>query len=309
MKFKDIVSLMIKKPYLIEMGKGKLSKRFNCSTDDIVRARKEAKRCLKDIQDINEYNGAPKVLIFDIETSPMISYTWGRWNQNVSLDQTIQESYMICWSACWLHSKDVFGDCITSEEAIRGNDDRIVRSLWEYVNEADILVAYNGEAFDVKKINGMFFLKGLNPPSPYKVVDPCKVAKTKFDFSSNKMDALAGYLGIETKIHTDFNLWKRCMNGDIDALNYMFEYNKKDVEILREIYVKMLPYITNHPNVCNYVGNVMCCTHCGENEKYELLEGYYYYTNTNKYQVYRCLTCGSLFRDRKALKINRPNVI
>lgn len=309
MKFKEIVSLMLKKPYLIEMGKGKLSRMFSCTTDDIVKARKEAKRELKEIQSNNRYNGAPKILIFDIETTPMISYTWGRWNQNVSLDQTIQESYMLCWSACWLHKNEVFGDCLTSEESIKCNDDRIVRSLWEYVNEADILVAYNGEAFDVKKINGMFFLKGLNPPSPYKVVDPCKVARNKFSFSSNKMDALANYLGIPTKIDTDFNLWKRCMNGDKEALEYMFTYNKKDVNILREIYVKMLPYITNHPNVCNYIGDSMSCTHCGETEKYEKLEGYYYYTNTNKYQVYRCLTCGSLFRDRKALKINKTSVI
>jgi DNA-directed RNA polymerase subunit RPC12/RpoP len=71
----------------------------------------------------------------------------------------------------------------------------------------------------------------------------------------------------------------------------------------------MLPYITNHPNVANYIGDNMACTHCGETEKYEKLDGYYYYTNTNKYQVYRCLTCGSLFRDRKALPLIRPTVI
>ena len=305
MKFIDIVRLMVNKPAYLEMGKGKLSKRFKCSPEDIVRARREAKNIMK----LNRFNGAPKILIFDIETTPMISYTWGRWNQNVSLDQTIQESYMLCWSACWLSDEKVFGDCLTPEEAIKGDDTRIIESLWYYVNEADILVAYNGEAFDVKKINGMFFLKGLNPPSPYKVVDPCKVARSKFDFSSNKLDALASYLGIPTKMNTDFNLWKNCMRGDKESLNYMFEYNKKDVAILRQVYIKMLPYITNHPNVANYIGDNMACTHCGETEKYEKLEGYYYYTNTNKYQVYRCLTCGSLFRDRKALPLNRPLVI
>ena len=305
MKFQEIVKLMMSKPYYIEMGKGKLSKMFKCNPEDIVRARREAKSIMK----LNKYNGAPRILLFDIETTPMISYTWGRWNQNVSLDQTIQESYMLCWSACWLSDQKVFGECLTPEEAISCDDSRIVESLWYYVNEADILVAYNGDAFDVKKINGMFFLKGLNPPSPYKVVDPCKVARSKFDFSSNKMDALANYLGISTKMNTDFNLWKQCMNGSKESLDYMFEYNKKDVSILKEIYIKMLPYITNHPNVCNYIGEAMACTHCGETEKYEKLEGYYYYTNTNKYQLYRCLTCGSLFRDRRALPLIKPNVI
>ena len=305
MKLQEIVKLMIEKPVYIRMGKGKLSKRFKCNPEDIVRARREVKSIMK----LNKYNGAPRILFFDIETTPMISYTWGRWNQNVSLDQTIQESYMLCWSASWLSDDSVFGDCLTSEEAIKGDDSRIIESLWYYVNEADILVAYNGDAFDVKKINGMFFLKGLNPPSPYKVVDPCKVARSKFNFSSNKLDALANYLGIPTKMHTDFNLWKQCMNGDKESLDYMFEYNKKDVDILKQVYIKMLPYITNHPNVCNYIGETMACTHCGETEKYEKLDGYYYYTNTNKYQVYRCTTCGSLFRDRKSLPLIKPTVI
>lgn len=305
MKFIDIVKLMINKPAYLEMGKGKLSKRFKCSPEDIVRARREARSIMK----LNKCNGAPRILLFDIETTPMISYTWGRWNQNVSLDQTIQESYMLCWSACWLSEDKVFGDCLTSEEAVKCDDSRIIESLWYYVNEADILVAYNGVDFDVKKINGMFFLKGLNPPATYKVVDPCKIAKSKFNFSSNKLDALANYLGIPTKMETDFNLWKKCMSGDKESLNYMFEYNKKDVSILRQVYIKMLPYITNHPNVCNYIGETMACTHCGETEKYEKLEGYYYYTNTNKYQVYRCLTCGSLFRDRQALPLIKPAVI
>ena len=104
MKFIDIVKLMISKPAYLEMGKGKLSKKFKCSPDDIVRARKEAKSIMK----INKYNGAPRILIFDIETTPMISYTWGRWNQNVSLDQTIQESYMLSHTHIfpyWLHRK------------------------------------------------------------------------------------------------------------------------------------------------------------------------------------------------------------
>ena len=305
MKLQEIVKLMIEKPVYIRMGKGTLSKRFKCNPDDIVRARREAKSIMK----LNKYNGAPRILFFDIETTPMISYTWGRWKQNVSLDQTIQESYMLCWSASWLSDNTVFGDCLTPEEAIKGDDTRIVESLWYYVNEADILVAYNGDAFDVKKINGMFFLKGLNPPSPFKVVDPCKVARSKFNFSSNKMDALANYLGIPTKMNTDFNLWKQCMNGNKESLDYMFDYNKKDVAILKEIYIKMLPYINNHPNVANYIGETMACTHCGETEKYEKLDGYYYYTNTNKYQLYRCLTCGSLFRDRKALPLIKPSVI
>lgn len=300
--FKEVVDLMINKPVYLKMGKGKLSKRFNCSQEDIVRARREAKLLL------NNNINAPKILFFDIETTPMVSYTWGRWQQNVSLEQTIQESYMLCWSASWMGSDEVFGDCLTPDEAIAGDDNRIIKSLWKNVDEADILVAYNGVDFDVKKINGMFFIHGLNPPTPYKVVDPCRVARAKFGFSSNKMDALAKYLGIPVKMGTDFSLWKACMNGSKKALDYMFEYNKKDVEILKQIYLKMLPYITNHPNVCNYIDGNMSCTHCGEIHNFEKIDNHYYYTDVNKYQIYRCLTCGSIFRDRYSIRETKPKV-
>lgn len=300
--FKEVVDLMVNKPAYLKMGKGKLSKRFNCSQEDIVRARREAKLLL------NNSSSAPKILFFDIETTPMVSYTWGRWQQNVSLEQTIQESYMLCWSASWMGSDEVFGDSLTPDEAIAGDDNRIIKSLWKNVDEADILVAYNGVDFDVKKINGMFFTHGLNPPTPYKVVDPCRVARAKFGFSSNKMDALAKYLRIPVKMGTDFSLWKACMNGSKKALDYMFEYNKKDVEILKQIYLKMLPYITNHPNVCNYIDSSMSCTHCGETHNFEKIDNHYYYTDVNKYQIYRCLTCGSIFRDRYSIRETKPKV-
>ena len=295
---------MMEKPVYLRMGKGKLSKRFKCSQEEIVRAKREAKVLIN----INKDNKAPKILFFDIETTPMISYTWGRWHQNVSLEQTVQESYMLCWSASWMHSTEVFGDCLTPEESVKGDNNRIIESLWRCVDEADILVAYNGVDFDVKKINGMFFTHGLNPPSPYKVVDPCRVARAKFRFSSNRMDALAKYLGIPMKMGTDFSLWKRCMQGSKEALDYMFEYNKKDVDILKQIYIKMLPYINSHPNVCNYVDNNMACTHCGETKNFEKIEGHYYYTDVNKYQIYRCLTCGSVFRDRYSVREVKPKV-
>lgn len=292
MIFKDIVNLMIKKPYLLEMGKGKLSKMFKCTPDEVVKAKRDAREFTRKI---------PKVLLFDVETTPMICYTWGRYNQNIGLKQTIQESYMLCWSASWLHENEIFGDCVTSNEAISGDDSRIVSSLWDAVNSADVVIAYNGIDFDFKIINSRFFLNGLNPPKTFKVIDPCKEARKLFKFSSNKLDALATFLNIPCKMETDFNLWKDCMRGDEDSLLYMFEYNKKDVNILKEVYIKMLPYITNHPNINILTDETDACPQCGF-KKIEKLHNQFCYTKTNKYQLYRCCNCGKVFRSRTAIK-------
>ena len=90
----------------------------------------------------NKTNKFPKILLFDVETAPMRAYVWGRWKQNISLNETISEWYILCWSAKWLYSNTIMYDKLTSEEAINQNDKRIVTNLWKLVDEADIVIAY-----------------------------------------------------------------------------------------------------------------------------------------------------------------------
>jgi len=242
----------------------------------------------------------PKILIYDVETAPIMAYVWKRWKTNVSLDQTISEWFMICWSAKWLYSDSIMGECLTPEEALKQDDSRIVKKLWKLVDEADIVVAYNGKRADVPWMNTRFIVHGMQPPKPYFVVDPCDAARKKFGFSSNKMDALAGYFGIEHKMETGgFDLWKRCMYGEKEALNKMLLYNNKDVQILEEVYLKMLPWLPQHPNLANLM-NENCCCKCGSTD-YRPLKGKYYYTSVSKYQLFRCSKCGTVFRGRMNL--------
>ena len=175
---------------------------------------RELKASSLDVKDSKQ----PKILIFDIETSPMLAYVWGRFKQFVSLDQTVSEWFIISWSAKWLNNPNVMCDVLTSEEASNEDDSRITRSMWYLFNEADIVLAHNGSRFDVPRLNSRFLLNGLMPPNPYRQIDTLQVARKEFGFSSNKLDALAGYLGIEHKSDTNFNLWKRCLAGEQEAL-------------------------------------------------------------------------------------------
>ena len=88
---------------------------------------------------MNNNKAFPKILLFDVETAPMRAYVWGRWKQNISLNETISEWYMLCWSAKWLYSNTVMHDKLTSVEAINQNDKRIVTNLWKLIDEADIV--------------------------------------------------------------------------------------------------------------------------------------------------------------------------
>lgn len=294
-EIKRLVDKFLVKKYMLDMGKGSLSKILKSTPEDIVIAKKVAKQILKGKIDEKGNKKLPKILIYDLETSPLKAYVWRRWKQNIYLDQTISEWFLLTWSAKWLFGDEVMSDKLTGEEVLKENDSRIVATLWKLIDEADMVIAHNGDSFDVPKMNARFLLNGLPPASPYRTIDTKKVAAKQFGFSSNKLDALAGYFGLDCKLDTDFKLWARCMEGDDESLAYMEKYNKYDVELLEEVYLKLRPWINAHPNVGLYVeSDVPVCTHCG-NEHLEPTKPYT--TQAGVYDVYRC-SCGALNRVR-----------
>ena len=128
-----------------------------------------------------------KVLIIDIETSPIMGKVWSLWKQNVSLDQIEEDWYIMSFAAKWLGQEGVeYMDCRRSI----GKDKKLLKRLHELLEQADIVVAHNGDKFDIPKINARFILNGFQPPSPYKSVDTVKVAKKTFNFTSNKSPAI-----------------------------------------------------------------------------------------------------------------------
>lgn len=558
-----VIKLQRSKNYM-DTGAGNLSRWFKCSKQTIYDAKDIVRGKL-----IQKVKPGPRILIFDIENAPMVVYAFSRWKQNISLNQTISESFLISWSAKWFMSTETMSDCITPEEALARDDSRIVKSLWELFDKADILVAHNacmtkghkvlkkdfvwenvenlkigdelfafdedfrgdgiprkyntsivtasnivlkdcvkitlenGETltcskdhpfltrhskryrhwdwykaselsitnklgscltkvltvseetqhyhagylaaffdadgclnqtirkdringylfsctfsqkdphiidklkesldffgfkysvrsydrahrdikhirilgglseqmrflticnpqkknridyskisqmkmsgiedysivsiedvgiqevvqlststhtyicngfpmhncnFDIPKANSRFIVHGLEPPSSYQVIDTLTIAKKQFGFSSNKLDALAGYFNIKTKLDTDFTLWAKCMDGDRDALNYMLKYNILDSEILEEVYIKLRPWVKAHPNSALYYNdNEQRCCNCGSSNVVKL-DDKFYYTSVGKYEVYRC-ECGALSRGRKTVIDKTKNSI
>lgn len=254
-------------------------------------------------------NGNVKILVFDIETSPMVAYVWARWKQNVYLEQTISEWFMLCWAAKWIGG-EMMSDCVTPEEAVSEDDKRITKSLWMLLNEADIVIAHNGSKFDIPKMNSRFAVHGIKPPTPYRQIDTKVVAAKQFGFSSNKLDALAGYFGIRHKDNTNFDLWKRCVSGDKEALDYMRNYNIGDVEILEKVYFKLRPWIKNHPNISLYIeSDEERCPYCGSHNLNDT--GTYSYTQVSKFSNVRCEDCDGIARRRVSEypKNKRKNLI
>ncbi len=136
-------------------------------------------------------NKRPRVLIFDIESAPNLGYIWGKYEQDVL--SYVKEWYMLSFAFKWLGEEKthVFGlPQYPLYKKDKMNDKQLVESLWKLFDEADIIIAHNGNSFDIKKSNARFIFHGMKPPSPYKSIDTKLVAKRSFNFNSNKLDDL-----------------------------------------------------------------------------------------------------------------------
>lgn len=244
----------------------------------------------------------PKVLLFDIETSPLSAYVFQKsvWRTNVTADQVISEWFMLTWSAKWLYTDDVISARLTGNEAIKEDDSRIVGDLWKLLDEADIVIAHNGDGFDIPNMNTRFVVLGFPPPSPYQTIDTMLVARKQFGFTHNSLNALAKIFGFDAKKDTDFDLWKSCVAGDEESLRYMQEYNIGDTYLLEKIYLKLRPWIRNHPNIGLYVDSrESLCPNCGSSNL-TWLPDKFHYTGVSKFPLFVC-KCGAYGRSRTSI--------
>ena len=240
-----------------------------------------------------------KILLIDIETAPKRAYVWRMWKENVSYGQLISDWFMLTWSAKWHGESHIYGDKLDPKEVLEENDYRIVSSLRDMMDEADVIVGHNGDKFDLPSINTRMVVNGIDQPSPYRSVDTLKIAKRNFKFSSNRLDYLGEALGVGRKIDTGgFDLWARCMKGDKKALQQMLDYNMQDVVLLESVYDELRPYHKTHPSH-GATEDTPVCPKCGG--KHMQKRGFSL-TNTNKYQRYQCQDCGSWARGRTNLR-------
>jgi len=237
----------------------------------------------------------PKILVLDIETSPSLADVWSIWNVNVGLNQLRETGTVICWAAKYVGRKGVE----FRSDHHDGHQEQ-VRRMWELMDEADILVHYNGRSFDVRHLNREFLMAGLNPPSPYKQIDLLTEVRRNFRFVSNKLDHVSGELEIGKKVqHEGHGLWTKCVvENDPKAWSRMRRYNVGDVRLTEDLYYKLLPWL-KHPNVALYGDEAThSCPKCGGTA---LERRGFAYTTQGKYQQYKCNQCGGWSRGARRL--------
>lgn len=251
----------------------------------------------------------PKVLLLDIETSFKIAWLWDRYNQNIQMNQILQDTHILTWSAKWLDGRKMYSDAlykhVASYKKDPHNDKPILKTIWKMLNEADYVVAHNGAKFDIPILNSRFIQHGMKPPSHYKVIDTLQIAKSKFRFTSNRLDDLGKALKVGEKLHTDYSLWTRVvLKQDKRAFASMLKYNQQDVRLLERVYKALRPWEKRQPgsHILEKFDKLKCNA-CGSSH---VKKNGSAITQARVFQQYRCNDCGHSMRSPVGQKRSQP---
>ena len=239
-----------------------------------------------------------KILTIDIENFPNIGDVWDLWNQNISLAQLRESARTVAFAAKWHGSTKV-----EFYSEFHHGRDVMLDKAWHLVNDADVVVHYNGKRHDMPYLRQEWADEEMAAPSPYQEIDLYQVVKRQFKYPSNKLDYVAQRLGLGGKVaHAGHALWVKCMAGDAKAWTQMRKYNKHDVVLTEALYDRLRDWVPNPPNPALYgdlsPGTGDTCPECGSAA---LSPQGYAYTSISKFQRYRCRDCDRWSRSGRAV--------
>lgn len=245
----------------------------------------------------------PKILFYDIETAPVLALIWRPgYNMSVNHDQLLdgEKNDIICIGYRWAHQKRA--KCLVWDNKKQCSE-KMIQEFTKIVEQADVVIAHNGDRFDLKHINTQRLLHDQTPIAWPTSEDTLKMVKKHFNFPANNLDYLAKVLLGSKKNPMSWADWvniKLKKKGHEKNLKKMVDYCKKDVDLLCEVWEKIAPYcevkvsrsliVNNNREGCPSCGSI----HSHKHDKITLKSG--------KYQRYKCQDCGHVWRYHKKLK-------
>lgn len=243
-----------------------------------------------------------KLLILDIETSPILAFVWSLFGQDRIPDDMIEEpSYTMCYSVAWYGSK-----VITTKVVRRTSSDKpnkvALQWLADRIEEADAVVTYNGKKFDLPILQREFLEAGVRNPAVDNHIDLYRDVVTKLNFASGKMGYVAKRLGVALKVkHGGIAMWLGCRKGDRGTWAEMIRYNRQDIRVTAAMYLKLRHLVANHPNVAIKApgrpplddGMRPECRNCGSDR---VSRNGYRRTQTGIHVRYVCQKCGAVHK-------------
>lgn len=242
-----------------------------------------------------------RILTIDIETMPHLAWIWDAKTRYVTPDKIERRGGMASFAAKWYGERGV-----EFRSTFDDGDQGMFERLREMLDEADIVVGYNSDRFDLTRIRGEFARRRMSEPSPIRSVDLIKTVR-RFGWPYVRLDEVAKELGLPGKVaHQGFDLWLQCLADDPKAWATMRRYNIQDVRLTELVYDAIRPFIKGHPNLGLWAGYdadgrpIEVCANCGSTNLDSPTDA----TDTRKtvktaltaYALVTCRDCGAHLR-------------
>lgn len=243
-------------------------------------------------------------LLYDLEVSRAVAEGYGtKWEFKVV--KFIRPQILMCYAYKYLGDKKSTFVSMHDFKTYKG----FVQSLADLLNSSPVVIAHNGVDFDNKMSNTFFVTERIDPPKPFRSIDTLKVARSVFKFPSNSLNDLAEFLGLKGK--------EKITYADLEdefitkpsrrVLRLMSRYNRRDVDLLEEVYLIERPYMKNHPNLAVSSGGKFVCPRC---QSTDLQKRGTYSRGTGTFQAYKCNNCKSWPSERLSMKgVERPPLV
>ena len=240
-----------------------------------------------------------KILVIDIETCPIEGYVWSTWKQTLSLEQIKTDWSILSYAAKWVGRRELIYADTGGRGADKVRDDHVLLpGIWQLMHEADVVVAQNGNKFDIKKINYRLAEAKFLPYSPVQAVDTLVTSRKKFAATSHKLGWLSEKLTDTPKSkHRKFpgmELWLECLKDNPAAWREMRKYNCQDIRATEKLYLRQRPWMSTHPRI----GAPGACPKCGSAN---LREDNCETSGSSDYARFQCGACGGWSRAKKML--------
>lgn len=220
----------------------------------------------------------PKILFFDIETS----------NLKANIGRLLAFGYK------WAHEPRAEVTAMSDFPGWKRDttDDRhVVIKAYDVITQADLVVGHYSQRFDWKFLQTRLLAHSFPALPQIPHVDTWRIAKDRLALHSNRLASLTQLLGLPSKTEILWDDWVRAISGNADSMERIREHCRVDVEVLEQAYLRLRPWIVNHPNLAALLGdNRATCPACTSNRT---MKNGTRVTLKKLYQRWQCKTCGN----------------
>ena len=155
---------------------------------------------------------------------------------------------MLCYCIKEADSNKIWERCITPSEVRNPKilDKNVVKQLVKDLKHFDRICGFYSTKFDVPFVRTRAIYWGIDFPLFHEIyhTDVYYIVKRKFKLNSNRQQTAYNMLvGPSHKTHFGRDYWPRALAGDKEALKYVIEHCRIDVQELQELHEKVDPFV------------------------------------------------------------------